>query len=270
MSGGVALALSPRPAGPARRRPRAFQGIVSAIRDEVFAGRLTAGDRLPDEPGLAERFGVSRLAVREALRVLEFEGIVRVAHGFRGGTFVAEADSAPVAHALGTMLRLERLDRKEIYQARRSLEPVVASMAARVAPMTALRGMAESISATEALVRGGRRAFASNLEFHVLLAACCGNRVLALMSSALLELLRAVEGRIPSDATSNRESCAAHRAILAALEARDAGSAERLMADHLRWLERYYLSGVGGPVTGRGGRRAHGRSPRRRGRGRRG
>ena len=268
----VAVAVAP-PGIAARRpprRPRKFQRIVAAIREDVFGGRLRAGDQLPDEPGLAERFGVSRLAVREALRVLEFEGIVRVAHGFRGGAFVAQADSAPVAHALGTMLRLERLDRKEVYAARRSLEPVVTAMAARAASPDALHLMGESISATEALVRDRRRAFASNLEFHAHLAASCGNRVLSLMSSALLELLREVESRIPSDAASNRESCSAHRAILAALEARDPDLAERRMAGHLRWLERYYLSrtvegsGADRPAAKAG--RSHARG---RGRGRR-
>ena len=223
-----------------RRRPRAFQRIVTAIREDVFRRRLSPGDRLPHEGALAERFDVSRLAVREALRVLELQGLVRVEHGFQGGAYVTEGGSGPVTNALETMLRLEHLDRGEIYTARRYLEPEIAALAAQAIDDGSLASLRDNVAEGDRRLRAGRPAFATNLEFHALLAGSCGNRILTLMNDAVLELLRAVESRRPSDKLVNREACDAHRAILEAVARRDAAASRALMATHLEWLERHF------------------------------
>ncbi len=245
------MTVVPLPARP--RRPRAFQQIVAKVREDVFAGRLSPGDRLPPEVALAEQFRVSRLAVREALRVLELEGIVRVEHGFKGGAFVAEADSAPVSRALETMVRIERLDRGGIYAARRHLEPVVAGLAAAGLRADARDGLRANVAESARRLADGRNAFPVNLEFHALLAGVCGNRILTLLTDAVLELLVRVEAQRPSDRVANREAIGAHGEILAALERRDARAASKLMAAHLGWLERHFRAG--GPAR----RRAEGR-----------
>lgn len=223
-----------------RRRPRAFQQIVDEIRGDVFSRRVAAGDRLPNEAALAERFNVSRLAVREALRVLELQGLVRVEHGFQGGTFVATAGSAPVTDALETMLRLEHIDRAEIYAARRRLEPGVAALAAVGLDAETTAALEVNLAEGGRRLAAGRPAFSTNLEFHTLVARACGNRILRLTTHAVLELLRAAESRRPSDEKVNREACRAHAAILRALRAGDADRASAAMEVHLDWLERYY------------------------------
>ena len=223
-----------------RRRPRAFQQIVDEIRGDVFSRRVSPGDRLPNEAALAERFGVSRLAVREALRVLELQGLVRVQHGFQGGAFVDEAGTAPVSQALETMLRLEHLDRAEIYTARRHLEPSVAALAARGLDQVLTLALEANLAEGNRRLGAGKPAFATNLEFHTLVAGACGNRILALMTHAVLELLRAAESRKPSDEKVNREACKAHAAIFRALREGDADRASAAMEVHLEWLERYY------------------------------
>jgi len=224
-----------------RRRPRAFQQIVDEIRADVFRRRVAAGDRLPTEAALAERFGVSRLAVREALRVLELQGLVRVQHGFQGGTFVDQAGAAPVTRALETMFRLEHLARAEIYTARRHLEPGVAALASRGLDAAVATALEANLAETERLLRSGRPAFATNLEFHALVARACDNRILALMTDAVLELLRSVESRVPSDETVNREAGRAHAAIFSALRGRDGARASAAMETHLEWLERHFV-----------------------------
>jgi GntR family transcriptional regulator, transcriptional repressor for pyruvate dehydrogenase complex len=234
-------ALNARGETPRRRRPRAFQQIVDEIRSDVFRRRISPGDRLPNEAALAERFRVSRLAVREALRVLELQGLVRVEHGFRGGAFVSEVASTPVTQALETMLRLEHIDRAEIYMARCYLEPGVAALAARgLDPKTATLLKANLAECAQRL-EAGRSAFAKNIEFHRLVAGACGNPILTLMTDAVLELLAVVENRKPSDAAVNREACRAHAAIFAALRAGDSDRAKAAMQVHLQWLQRHYF-----------------------------
>ncbi len=236
----VAAAAPVRP-----RRQRAFQRIVAAVREDIFSGRVGPGDRLPHEAALATRFHVSRAALREALRVLELQGLVRVAHGFRGGAFVAQADTSVVSGALETLLRLERVDRAELYVARRYLEPTVAELAARRVDDATLAALAEILAEAEHRLGAGRAAFRTNLAFHSVVAAACGNRVLAIMTEGLLDLLRNVESRDHSDVAANREAHHAHRGILGALRARDAARAHELMAQHLGWLERHFVRGRG-------------------------
>lgn len=226
-----------------RRRTRAFQRIVEEIRADVFRRRLLPGDRLENEAELAARFDVSRLAVREALRVLELQGLVRVQHGFQGGAFVADAGNAPVVEALGTMLRLEHLDRDEIYAARRYLEPGVAALAATSLDATTTAAIASNLGESERRLASGRPAFQTNLAFHRLLAGACGNRILRLMTDAVIELLQGAESRRPSDERVNREACRAHASIFQALRAGDAERASSAMEAHLEWLARYYAAG---------------------------
>ncbi len=254
MSAASAAAHRPAVADRPRRRPRAFQRIVEEIRGDIFLRRLKPGDRLPNEAALAQRFAVSRPAVREALRVLELQGLVRVEHGFQGGAFVDEAGAAPVSQALETMLRLEHLDRAEIYTARRHLEPGVAALAARGMDATTVAALEANLAETERRLHGGRPAFATNLEFHALIAGACDNRILALMTDAVLELLRSVESRRPSDEAVNREAGRAHAAIFSALRGGDGGRASAAMEVHLEWLERHFAgarAGASSPATER-------------------
>jgi len=222
------------------RRPRAFQRIVDEVRSDVFGRRISAGDRLPGEDHLAERFHVSRPAVREALRVLELQGLVRVEHGFQGGAFVADAGAGPAIDALQTMLRLEHLDRAEIYAARRHLEPAVAALAADRLEDATAAALDANLLASERRIASGKPAFQTNLAFHDIVAGACGNRLLSLMTRAVLELLRGVEARRPSDERVNREAWRAHTAILRALRDGDGDAASAAMSAHLERVARHY------------------------------
>lgn len=244
--------MTPRLAAPraragalVRRRPRAFQRIVEEVRQDVFRRRVAPGDRLPNEAGLAERFGVSRLAVREALRVLELQGLVEVSHGFRGGSFIAEGGTTHVSQALETMLRLEHLERDEIYTARRYLEPNIAALSSRRLDEATRTRLEANIAESVRRIASGRPAFAANLEFHSIIAGACGNRILTLVADAVLELLRAAESRRPSSPEVNREASRAHAAIFRALVAGDRDRAHATMALHLERLERHYTAGGG-------------------------
>src|SRR2546421_3011374 len=118
---------------------RASGEIVSQIERAIFAAELSAGDRLQSERELAEQFGVSRITVRDALRVLEARGLIRVKVGATGGAFVADASTDRVAESLSTMIPLKRMTPSELAQAR-------TVVGAATAPLPAPRAGAASVS----------------------------------------------------------------------------------------------------------------------------
>src|SRR4051812_47346962 len=180
-------------------RPRAFHAIVDQVRADVFGRRRRPGDRLPAESVLAEQFGVSRMGVREALRVLELQGLVEVRHGYAGGVFVAEPTGAALLGALEDSLRQGQVGADELYQARVLVEPAIARLAVEQDAEALAERLVDNVARTEqalaeplpgdehdaAPTATGATASALNREFHRILAEYAGNRVLALMMQAL-------------------------------------------------------------------------------------
>ncbi len=228
--------------GSSHPRPRAFHSIVQQIRDEIFRGRRKPGDRLPPEQVLAEQFHVSRTGVREALRVLESQGLVQVRHGYAGGVFVADVGLTPVLGALETSLQRGQLQVNEVYEARVLFEPTIARLAVGRGDSAIIRQLDENIKRAKAMLDAGSDVFAANLEFHAILAQAAGNRVFALVMQALLELLERLDREYPTNRGVSRRAVNDHSHLLDAIRAKDAARAEQLMVKHLRDLEGRFAS----------------------------
>src|SRR5713226_7909399 len=177
-------------------RPRAFESAVEHIRADITAHSLPPGDRLPSEHMLAEQFGFSRHGVREAVRVLELQGLVHVRHGYEGGIFVVEPGAVPIRGALRTSLQLGHVGVvgvDELYHARVLFEPTIARLAVERHPDQLATVLAENVARAESLLAEGAQAFGVNLGFHAVLAQAAGNRVLALIMHAVLDLLESLD-----------------------------------------------------------------------------
>jgi GntR family transcriptional repressor for pyruvate dehydrogenase complex len=222
---------------PPAARARAFHAIVERIHEDIFAGQRRPGDRLPSEHSLGEQFGVSRAGVREALRVLELEGLVDVRHGYGGGLFVAEPSHTPILGALSVSLRLGQVDVAELYQARQLVEPSIARSAVEGDTTRLVQRLVANVEATDKALGGEAPVSALNREFHAILAEQAGNRVLGLIMQALQELLESVDQRFPNSPALSRCALTEHRQILEAVCARDGERAERLMRCHLANLQ---------------------------------
>lgn len=218
-------------------RPRAFHAIVKQIRDDIFRGRRQPGDRLPPEQVLAEQFNVSRTGVREALRVLESQGLVHIRHGYAGGVFVAEGGLTPVLGALRTSLQLGQVEVNELYEARVLFEPILARLAAERGSDAILLQLEDNVARARAALDAGTDAYAVNLKFHTILAQASGNRVLAVVMQPLLELLHRSDRTYPTNRQISRKAVNDHVHLLAAIRARDVTGSERLMVKHLRDLK---------------------------------
>ncbi len=220
-----------------RHRPRAFHSIVEQIRDEIFTGRRKPGDRLPPEQILAKQFNVSRTGVREALRVLEFQGLVEVRHGYAGGAFVGDGGLTPVLGALQTSLQLGQVEVSELYEARQLFEPTIARLAVQRADPASLKRLDENAKRAKAMIAAGADVFSVNLEFHAILVQAAGNRVLALVTQALLALLERLDREYPTNRGVSRKAVSDHVQLVSAIRAHNAVRAEQLMIKHLHDLE---------------------------------
>ena len=208
---------------------RASAAIADQIRNAILEGQLSSGDRLAPERELAEQFGVSRVTVRDALRILEANGLVEIRVGAAGGAFVWAPTSADVGAGIGTMLLLSAVTPDEIAEARLVLELGTVTLAVE-------RATDEDVAQLRELVQKSREHYDRELawDFHSRLAAAAHNPAIEMLTASFRGPLsmHAVRAREPST-WSHEQSIQEHAELLRALERRDVTRARAVMAKHL-------------------------------------
>ena len=220
---------------------RAFEEICQRIRDQLGAGQLKPGDKLPAERELALQLGVGRNALREALRSLEIAGIVRLQKGVKGGAFIREGNSGQMNQVMQDMLSLGSITVEELTEARVHIQDLVVRLACARATGADFDALAANIERTEAMTREGRfldRVECSR-EFYRLLVGATHNQVLAMMVHSLTEILmHFVTLRVAAGGKPQPRLVEKRREFLATLRARDADRACTLMRVHLASVHR--------------------------------
>jgi len=219
------------------RQSRASGEIVTQIERAIFAGELSTGDRLQSERELAEQFGVSRITVRDALRVLEARGLIRVKVGAMGGAFVADANTDRVAESISTMIRLKRMTLSELAEARTIVEAATAQLAAQRADTGALSRLVKSVESARPLLREPITHADASMDFHVELARAAKNEVLEATVDAYRQLL------VPAirdlrDEKTGRATQKAHEELVEAVRRHDGEGAREIMVTHLADFEK--------------------------------
>jgi DNA-binding FadR family transcriptional regulator len=213
---------------------RASQVIVDQVRMLIRDRKLHPGDRLPSERDLCERFGVSRVTVREALRVLEASGLVEIRVGARGGAFVSEPTNERVGKGLADLLSLSPLTASEITEARMVFE-------LGIIPLVVERATAEDIAVLHSLVDEGQQALEAgnytmemSAAFHIRLAACTHNTAIEMLVQSFHGplLMSLQEARVAAPVMGHLGSVE-HRDLVDAVEKRDTDRALRIMRQHL-------------------------------------
>lgn len=221
------------------RRPR--EQVEMQLRSAIVDGVFQSGEKLPSEMELASRFSVSRTTVREALRSLANEGLVRKVPGAAGGSFVTRVDH----HSLGnqirdgveTILRLGAVSMPEILQVRNLLEVPAAELAARARTDDQLAELRDSIDQVKTLDLGDPKIAELDARFHSTVAEASGNRMLGTFVGALHHALHPASYLCFSE-TDGRETILQHIAIVRALSLGDESEAGRAMQAHIDYLEK--------------------------------
>lgn len=220
---------------------RAFEEICHSIREQVAAGALKPGDKLPAERDLANQLGVGRNALREALRSLEIAGIVRLKKGVKGGAFIHDGQSGRMNQVVQDMFALGSISLAELTETRVHIQDVVVRLACVRATAADCQAIEANIDRTELMTRTEHfldRVECSR-EFYRLLAAATHNEVLATMVASLTEILmKFVYARVAAGGDPQPNLIAKRRKFLAALRERNVELACRLMRTHLESVHR--------------------------------
>jgi DNA-binding FadR family transcriptional regulator len=196
--------------------------IAEQIRESIFAGHLKADDRLPTEHELADQFSVSRPTIREALKLLAAQNLIRSRRGPTGGTFVKrpteEEAQADLTTAATLLVSLGKFDLPQIAEARHELELVCGRLAALNRKPEHLEQMAAEIEVQKNPDLTDEDFCASDVRFHRALVDAAGNSVLSFVMYTVIEALQPVENMVIFRFRERRKIIRQHEKILAAIE----------------------------------------------------
>lgn len=162
--------------------------VADRIRELILLGDLKDDERLPPLESLLQQFGVSAPTMREALRVLEAEGLIKVQRGSIGGAIVRRPTPQTAAYTLAVVLRSQNTPKGDVADALSLLEPLCARMGARLRnrKSTVVRELRKINNAARALIDGDELAFNETMiNFHTTIVQRCGNDTLKLLTGAL-------------------------------------------------------------------------------------
>jgi DNA-binding FadR family transcriptional regulator len=222
---------------------KAYEVVAARLREQILDGELPRGARLPNEVELADEFGVSRATVREALRVLTAQNLIRTAKGAGGGSYVivpsAEHVSESLRSGLGLMTSSADVTLEELLEVRALLEVPAARLAALRRSEEHLERLRAAIP-RQPLDLGTQEQFVHNADFHSTVIDASCNTLLSIAAEPVFAVLQTRLSRSRLGQKFHRSINDHHREIAAAIESAEEQAAGELMHDHLAFLRPYY------------------------------
>lgn len=222
----------------------AYEQVARRLRELILTGQLPPGQRLPTEDELARDFAVSRATIREALRMLSAQQLIRTTKGPHGGSQVTVPSADHIAQVLESsftlLAQVDRVSLDELLEARRVLEVPAARMAA------ARNGQAAAHDTLKDLLGPGpadatrEDHFVRNQRFHATVLDLCGNRVMTIAAQPIFVVLQRHLVRADEAGDLQRGIDEQHRRIGEAILAGEEEAAEREMHEHLDFLRPRY------------------------------
>ena len=215
------------------RPPKMATVVADAIANDILARGLRPGDVLQTEAAMIEEFKVARSTLREALLLLESDGLLIIRPGRAGGPVVQRPTPEHLARRLSLLLSVSGTPFGDVVRAREVIEPELVAGAARHATDQQRAALAASVQALEEAIDDEPAFLMLNQEFHGLIAQAAGNEVLAAFWFAIQRIADGHQVGIRFGRAARQDAVRAHRRILRAVDARDPAMAARVMAEHL-------------------------------------
>ena len=217
------------------RASRLYEQIVKQIEESIRSGRLKPGDQLPAERELALDFGVSRTAVREAVKTLSEKGLVEAYSG--RGTFVTSGKSPSVKLSLESLMKTGDLqDSNYVIEMREILEPECTALAAVRIEEQNLAMMRDAVAVMDRSMKKPDAYIEADLDFHLALAEAAGNPLILSLVDSLVGVLREQRLGIFGVSGGPERGQIHHKLILEAIEQRSPSKARKAMRAHLEQI----------------------------------
>lgn len=213
------------------KREKRAVSVARAILHDIREDRLVAGDRLPPEVTMLERYQVARGTLREALRILEVQSLISIRHGRDGGPVVNEPTPRDFSHVLTLFLQGMDVTMQDLLDARRNVEPVMARLAAESRDQDKRDDLQDILKRT-AKAMGWEEIATATADFHRRILTMSGNPVLDLWAATLQQTVDYREGP-PLPKTAIEAIRSEHLAIGQAVLDHNAEDAANLMAAHM-------------------------------------
>ena len=210
--------------------------VVRHVRELIIRGKFRPGQRLPPERELVRVIGVSRTSVRAGLQTLAAKGLLIIRHG--SGTFVADGPPMLDSEPLSLLAALHGFTRKQMFEARRTLEVSIARMAAERASAEHLATIADTVAAMFARCDDPQAFLVQDIRFHAAVASASGNPILASVVGMISAMFYEQRRKTADRRRDLRPVADAHWQIYQAIRNREAGRAANLMSEHLIQAER--------------------------------
>jgi GntR family transcriptional repressor for pyruvate dehydrogenase complex len=237
------------------RTQRTGELVAAKLRKQIITGELRDGDEIPTELELLAEFGVSRPSIRDAFRILETEGLIRIRRGRFGGATVLRPNAESAAYNLGLVMQADGTTMADLAAARGLLEPLCAALCAQHPERERIADELEQIvaeSMPDDDAAASSKFTVEALRFHTAIVDRCGNTTLRLLAGALESVWGSQErrwaheaqdaGRYPS-LEDRLAVIRAHRAVVRHIRAGRADHAQRAMASHLHTSQTYLSPG---------------------------
>jgi DNA-binding FadR family transcriptional regulator len=213
--------------------PKASEVLANELRENILSGRFPPGTPLPTEREMVVQTQMSRTTVREALRILEVQGLVRIKTGRSGGAFVRQPDDDSVADSVSLLIRGRQIRLVALLEAREGIEPTCAQLAARYRTADDLRRLdaANAAIAADGPLEGFLQA---NVDWHVAVARASHNELLTGFMAALSRAIYESTDNVTFvDAKVRQTTVRAHARITDAIRDGDQDAALRRMTRHV-------------------------------------
>jgi GntR family transcriptional repressor for pyruvate dehydrogenase complex len=215
------------------RSSRLYEQIVQQVEESITKGALKPGDQLPPERELAEQFGVSRTAVREAVKALREKGLVEAYPG--RGTFITDGTSYAIRQSLDRMIKIGQPEGSMfLAEVRGIIEPEIAAMAATRADDEDMASMRALVAVMDDSCKDPDAFIEADLDFHLALAEAAANPLILSLIDSIVGLLREQRLRIFFVEGGPERGQVHHKRILQAIEHRDPAGAREAMKAHLQ------------------------------------
>ena len=214
--------------------PKAPDVLARQLRERILNGEIEEGTALPAERELVKQTQMSRATVREALRILEVQNLVKVKAGRAGGAFVQRPSTASMTTSVTTLIRGRQIKLADLMETREALEPFCAELAAAKRTEEDLETLDRANDAIADPNADLARFLQANLDWHVGVAIASHNELLIGFMTALSQAIYAVtENASFIDETVRDVTARAHKSITKAIRDKDAEAAGRRMRRHV-------------------------------------